>query len=136
LIVPNVFETTDAVANTGTTYSLTAGQAAQGTIATNGDHDWYSVGLTAGQTYTFALVGTGATCRIRICSFTDRAAPPSLRRTTTACRATIRSSPTPLPRAAPITSMPGRRETPVAGNTAYRSPPVAALRSMCRWVPV
>jgi serralysin len=57
--MPNIFETADAAANTSTSYTLTTGQIAQGTIATNNEHDWYRVDLAAGQTYTFALVGTG-----------------------------------------------------------------------------
>ncbi|MCW5735005.1 MAG: M10 family metallopeptidase C-terminal domain-containing protein [Enhydrobacter sp.] len=56
----NVTETTDAAAGVGTSYSLSAGQTAQGTIATAGDRDWYAVSLTKNQTYTVALVGTGA----------------------------------------------------------------------------
>jgi serralysin len=57
--VPNIIETTDAAAGTSTAYSLTAGQTAQGTLSTNADHDWYAVSLVAGQTYTFAMTGTG-----------------------------------------------------------------------------
>jgi len=57
--MPNITETTDAAATTGTTYILGIGQTAQGSI-TAGDSDWYRVSLVAGQTYTFALVGTSA----------------------------------------------------------------------------
>ena len=57
--MPNITESTDAAASTGTTYALSVGQTAQGTVSSNSDHDWYRVTLTAGQTYTFALVGTG-----------------------------------------------------------------------------
>jgi hypothetical protein len=57
--VPNIIETTDAAAGISTAYSLTAGQTAQGTLSTNADHDWYAVSLVAGQTYTFAMTGTG-----------------------------------------------------------------------------
>lgn len=57
--MPNITETTDALASTGTIYGLQVGQTAQGRLATVSDHDWYRVSLTAGQTYTFALVGTG-----------------------------------------------------------------------------
>lgn len=57
--MPDIFETTDASATTGTAYSLTAGQTAQGTLSTGADHDFYRVTLTAGQTYTFAMTGTG-----------------------------------------------------------------------------
>ncbi|MCG6206407.1 M10 family metallopeptidase C-terminal domain-containing protein [Rhodopseudomonas sp. HC1] len=58
-ILPSVIETTDAAASTSTSYNLSIGQTAQGTIASSGDHDWYRVNLVAGQTYTFAMVGTG-----------------------------------------------------------------------------
>lgn len=58
--MPNIFETTDAAAGTSTAYQLQIGQVAQGRISANGDHDWYRVDLVAGQTYTFALVGTGS----------------------------------------------------------------------------
>ncbi len=57
--MPSFIEGADAAGSTATTYALTAGQSVQGTI-TAGDHDWYRVTLTAGQTYTFALVGTGS----------------------------------------------------------------------------
>ena len=57
--MPNIFETTDAAANASTAYALTAGQTAEGTLASTGDHDWYRVDLVAGQSYTFAMVGTG-----------------------------------------------------------------------------
>lgn len=56
--MPNVIETTDAAGTTGTTYTLLAGQTAQGTL-TAGDHDWYRVDLVVGQTYSFAMTGTG-----------------------------------------------------------------------------
>jgi serralysin len=57
--MPDIIETTDAAAATSTAYSLSIGQTAQGTIGALGDHDWYRVNLTAGQTYTLAMVGTG-----------------------------------------------------------------------------
>ena len=57
--MPNIFETTDAAAGTSTAYTLTVGQTAQGTLGSVGDHDWYRVDLVAGQTYTFAMTGTG-----------------------------------------------------------------------------
>jgi serralysin len=38
---------------------LGVGQTARGTLATGADHDWYQVSLVAGQTYTFAMTGTG-----------------------------------------------------------------------------
>ncbi len=56
--MPNVYETTDAAANTGTTYTLNMGDIVQGSL-TLGDRDFYRVNLVAGQTYTFSLVGTG-----------------------------------------------------------------------------
>ena len=62
--MPNFNETADAPATTATPYNLGIGQTAQGTIATVGDHDWYKVDLVAGQTYTFAMVGTGSTALI------------------------------------------------------------------------
>ena len=55
----DIFETTDAAATAGTAYALQIGQVAQGTLGNTGDHDWYAVNLVAGQTYTFAMVGTG-----------------------------------------------------------------------------
>jgi serralysin len=58
--MPNVRETTDVTAGTTTVYTLGIGQTAQGTLATAADHDWYRVNLVAGQTYTFAMIGTGA----------------------------------------------------------------------------
>ncbi|MDP3899067.1 MAG: M10 family metallopeptidase C-terminal domain-containing protein [Mesorhizobium sp.] len=57
--MPDVIETTDAAASTATLYQLNVGQTGQGTINPGGDHDWWRVDLVAGQTYTFALVGTG-----------------------------------------------------------------------------
>jgi serralysin len=56
--MPTFIETTDAAGNSATSYTLGIGQTAQGTLAV-GDHDWYRVNLVAGQTYTFAMVGTG-----------------------------------------------------------------------------
>lgn len=58
-IGPNVAESKDAVATTATTYSLAIGQTARGEISIKGDHDFYKVSLVAGQTYTFAEIGTG-----------------------------------------------------------------------------
>jgi serralysin len=56
--MPTITETTDAAAGIGTTYTLASGAVAQATL-TAGDHDWFRVSLVAGQTYTFAEVGTG-----------------------------------------------------------------------------
>ncbi len=58
--MPDIIETADAAANTGTTYTIGVGQTLRGTLNANGDHDWYRVNLVAGQTYTIAMVGTGA----------------------------------------------------------------------------
>ena len=58
--MPSVLETVDAAASTATTYTLTPGQTAQGQLTGGSDsHDWFRVNLVAGQTYTFAEVGTG-----------------------------------------------------------------------------
>ncbi|WP_308218638.1 M10 family metallopeptidase C-terminal domain-containing protein [Ciceribacter sp. RN22] len=57
--MPNVIERSDAAASSSTAYAIRVGQTAQGNIGSAGDHDWYAVQLTAGQTYTFAMVGTG-----------------------------------------------------------------------------
>lgn len=59
--MPNIRETADAAASTVTTYALGVGQTVQGTVTTQTDHDWYRVNLVAGQTYTFAMIGTGVT---------------------------------------------------------------------------
>jgi len=58
LLTTSVFEVTDAAATNGTTYSLLEGQTAEGTL-TAADHDRYKVSMTAGQTYSFAMIGTG-----------------------------------------------------------------------------
>ena len=52
-------EISDAAAGTSTSYSLGIGQTLKGTVGLTSDHDWYKVNLVAGQTYTFAMVGTG-----------------------------------------------------------------------------
>jgi serralysin len=57
--MPDVIETIDAAGNTTTTYTLTVGQTAQGQLSASTDHDWYRVDLVAGQTYSFAITGTG-----------------------------------------------------------------------------
>ena len=57
--MPDVLETTDAAGSTATTYTLSAGQTAQGQLSSSSDHDWYRVDLVAGQTYSFAMTGTG-----------------------------------------------------------------------------
>ena len=57
--MPNIIEAADAAANTGTAYTLLAGQTAQGTLTGTNDHDWYKVNLVAGQSYSFAMTGSG-----------------------------------------------------------------------------
>jgi Bacterial pre-peptidase C-terminal domain len=59
LNMPNVIETTDAAASTATIYTLNVGDTAQGVLSSSSDHDWYRVNLVAGQTYSFAMTGTG-----------------------------------------------------------------------------
>ena len=44
------------LASTSTTATLSLGGYIAGTIDTAGDHDWYRVTLTAGQTYTFSTI--------------------------------------------------------------------------------
>jgi|GEM_PF-1080152 len=56
---PDVVEVLDAPFSTSTPYSLLVGQTARGTLANSLDQDVYKVNLVAGQTYTFALIGTG-----------------------------------------------------------------------------
>lgn len=50
----------DALASAGTAFSIDIGGTAHGSIAGTDDQDWLAVDLLAGQTYTFALVGIGA----------------------------------------------------------------------------
>lgn len=57
----SVTETTDALASTGTGYTISVGDSFTGTLAAAGDSDWVRIQLTAGQTYTFALNGSGGT---------------------------------------------------------------------------
>src|SRR5882724_9016272 len=45
--------------STGTSSTLSGASSVRGFINAGGDQDWYSVTLTAGQTYTFALSGFG-----------------------------------------------------------------------------
>jgi Ca2+-binding RTX toxin-like protein len=50
----------DAIAaSSATTASLTLGTATNGLFDANGDHDWYAVTLTAGQSYVFNTSATG-----------------------------------------------------------------------------
>ncbi len=55
---PNITEGADAAANSTTAYTLGIGQIAAATMNVVGDVDWFKVSLTAGVTYTFAMVGT------------------------------------------------------------------------------
>jgi serralysin len=57
--MPTINETTDAAGSTATTYTLAVGSTFGGAI-TAGDHDFVRITLTAGQTYTFSMIGTGA----------------------------------------------------------------------------
>ena len=56
---PDIIETADAANGTGTTYNASVNQVIRGQLGSATDHDWYRVNLVAGQTYTFAMVGTG-----------------------------------------------------------------------------
>lgn len=56
---PLLLETKDAPASILTNYSLEIDQTAQGTLTSYSDQDWFAIPLKAGQTYTFALIGTG-----------------------------------------------------------------------------
>ncbi len=58
--MPVVTETTDAAAGTSTSYAMAVGDYFFGTLGTSKDSDWVRIDLTAGQTYTFGLVGVGA----------------------------------------------------------------------------
>ncbi len=55
-----VTETTDASASTSTSYELTVGQSALGSISSTTDADWYAIDLVAGQTYEIRLLGFGS----------------------------------------------------------------------------
>jgi serralysin len=57
--MPSLIETADAPAIVSTPYTLLPGQTAQGMLTGGGDHDWYRVDLVAGQSYSFAMTGTG-----------------------------------------------------------------------------
>lgn len=46
--------------DTSSTVTLAIGSSVNGVLDTLGDHDWYRVTLTAGQTYTFTIGATGA----------------------------------------------------------------------------
>jgi serralysin len=55
-----VTENDDASANSSTSYSIQINRTAEGWVSSSRDQDWFAVDLKAGQTYTFAMVGTGA----------------------------------------------------------------------------
>ena len=55
-----VSETVDAAESTATTYRITVGQSATGTISNSNDEDWFAIQLVAGQTYDFRMLGSGA----------------------------------------------------------------------------
>ena len=56
---PNIKETVDTSIGLNSSYLLTLNQTAEGTISSSSDIDFYKVSLVKGQTYTFALIGTG-----------------------------------------------------------------------------
>src|SRR6185295_13149379 len=60
-VAATTVETTDASGSNATSYSVASAQTVQGVIGFSGDTDWYRVDLLAGQTVTFAVVGTGPT---------------------------------------------------------------------------
>jgi serralysin len=68
--VPVLTETTDALNTASTTYMMGARDYFFGSLGSS-DSDWIEVTLEAGQTYTFAMVGVGAT--------TDSLSDPYLR---------------------------------------------------------
>ena len=56
---PNIKETVDTSVGLSSSYLLSLNQTAEGTISSSSDTDFYKVSLVRGQTYTFALIGTG-----------------------------------------------------------------------------
>lgn len=57
---PSLIEADDAPSSVATSYVLGIGQSAQGVSTSVADEDWYRVNLTAGQVYTFAVIGSGS----------------------------------------------------------------------------
>jgi serralysin len=57
LVLP---EAADIAGNDTTTTSIAIGGTVQSSIEVSGDHDWIRVELVAGETYQFALTGTGS----------------------------------------------------------------------------
>jgi len=58
--ISSLIESIDAPASVATGYVLGVGKTAQGTLFSFDDQDWYAISLVAGQTYSFAAIGTGA----------------------------------------------------------------------------
>jgi len=54
---------TDIAASTATTATISVGGTVTGSLETAGDHDWYAITLTAGQTLVFSEDGSGLTPR-------------------------------------------------------------------------
>ncbi|HZC37341.1 MAG TPA: matrixin family metalloprotease, partial [Sphingomicrobium sp.] len=52
---------TDIPADTSTTATISVGGTVTGTLEVAGDHDWYAINLTAGQTLVFSEDGSGLT---------------------------------------------------------------------------
>jgi serralysin len=56
-----LLETSDLPSTSNTNTLIKAGDTFYGSIAASGDRDWIAVDLVAGQTYSFAAIGTGVT---------------------------------------------------------------------------
>ena len=63
--MPDFIETTDIGVTPETAGHLEVDTSYRGTISTRGDHDIFGIYLQAGQTYTFAMVGTGVVDQVR-----------------------------------------------------------------------
>ena len=50
---------TDVPADTSTTSTIAVGGIVTGVLEVPGDHDWYAITLTAGQSITISLTGSG-----------------------------------------------------------------------------
>jgi serralysin len=55
--MPSVVESTDS--SITKPYTLSIGQSAQGNISNTYDYDYFTIAVTAGQTYSISLIGTG-----------------------------------------------------------------------------
>lgn len=53
-----ISESSDALASTATSYSISVGDTFTGTRSSTGDDDWVAITLTAGETYVFDLDGS------------------------------------------------------------------------------